>query len=308
MTNPYRAMCAELLEALEIQLDELRFNNRLCIRARALLDQPVEEKPPADGEVAELQRWGVDHGAQPGRPLLSPMEDGYWTPWHIAADLLQRLASDNAGLEAAAESLYWSNLSLLDSQNDWEDREEEADLIARAETELAQPEPEEPTDEEIMELMPQQMHDDLRRRGPSPGWIRPRGQRHSRPRHARHPQAANLPWTTLAPPTLSGAPSRHSRHRQSPTPPSTNGFATTCGTQHGRAATASAPPPLMPAWPPALIRSITLHRNDYHFCFAVVLDFRLGFPVGWSWNRWRFWWFSLCCGFGLDMANSRYWR
>jgi hypothetical protein len=172
MTDPYRAMCAELLEALEIQLDELRFNNRLCIRAsalldqpeppeltdekllslvaevfgyvfldggigggeseflayaraaiaadraRALLDQPVEEKPPADGEVAELQRWGVDHGAQPGRPLLSPMEDGYWTPWHIAADLLQRLASDNAGLEAAAESLYWSNLSLLDSQND----------------------------------------------------------------------------------------------------------------------------------------------------------------------------------------------
>jgi hypothetical protein len=43
----------------------------------------------------------------------------------------------------------------------WEDREEEADLIARAETELAQPEPEEPTDEEIMELMPQQMRYDL---------------------------------------------------------------------------------------------------------------------------------------------------
>ena len=43
MTNPYRAMCAELLEDLEIQLDELRFNNRLCIRARALLDQPVAE-------------------------------------------------------------------------------------------------------------------------------------------------------------------------------------------------------------------------------------------------------------------------
>jgi hypothetical protein len=45
MTDPYRAMCAELLEALEIQLDELRFNNRLCIRARALLDQPVAEAP-----------------------------------------------------------------------------------------------------------------------------------------------------------------------------------------------------------------------------------------------------------------------
>ena len=41
MTNPYRAMCAELLEALEIQLDELRFNDRLCIRARALLSTPA---------------------------------------------------------------------------------------------------------------------------------------------------------------------------------------------------------------------------------------------------------------------------
>jgi hypothetical protein len=46
MTNPYRALCAELLEALEIQLDELRFNNRLCIRARALLDQPTPQPVP----------------------------------------------------------------------------------------------------------------------------------------------------------------------------------------------------------------------------------------------------------------------
>jgi hypothetical protein len=60
MTNPYRAMCAELLEALEIQLDELRFNNRLCIRARALLAQPVAEGP-TDEELDELYfyvKWG----------------------------------------------------------------------------------------------------------------------------------------------------------------------------------------------------------------------------------------------------------
>jgi hypothetical protein len=53
MTNSYRAMCAELLEALEIQLDELRFNNRLCIRARALLDQPAPEGP-SDEDLWEL--------------------------------------------------------------------------------------------------------------------------------------------------------------------------------------------------------------------------------------------------------------
>ena len=53
MTNPYHAMCAELLAALEIQLDELRFNDRLCICARALLAQPVAEGP-TDEELYEL--------------------------------------------------------------------------------------------------------------------------------------------------------------------------------------------------------------------------------------------------------------
>jgi hypothetical protein len=38
---------------------------------------------------------------------------------------------------------------------------EEDTLIQRARALLAQPEPKKPTDEEIMELMPQQMHDDL---------------------------------------------------------------------------------------------------------------------------------------------------
>ena len=96
------------------------FDHRAYARAVIAADRARRPtpQPPAEGEVAEMQRWGVNHGAQPGRPLLSPMEDGYWTPWHIAADLLQRLASDNAGLEAAAESAYLDNLSLLDSQND----------------------------------------------------------------------------------------------------------------------------------------------------------------------------------------------
>jgi uncharacterized Rossmann fold enzyme len=53
MTDPdFRALCAELLEALEIQLDELRFDNRLCKRAHATLSQPAPE-PPTD----EKLRW-----------------------------------------------------------------------------------------------------------------------------------------------------------------------------------------------------------------------------------------------------------
>jgi hypothetical protein len=53
MTNPdYRALCAELLAALEIQLDELRFNNRLCLRARAALAQPAPA--PTDEDLEDL--------------------------------------------------------------------------------------------------------------------------------------------------------------------------------------------------------------------------------------------------------------
>jgi hypothetical protein len=47
----FRALCAELLNALEIQLDELRFNNRLCIRARAALAEPVGEGPSEEDIV-----------------------------------------------------------------------------------------------------------------------------------------------------------------------------------------------------------------------------------------------------------------
>ena len=47
-----------------------------------------------------------------------------------------------------------------DSTGCWQ---READVIDRARALLAQPEPSEPTDEELMELMPQQMRDDLAR-------------------------------------------------------------------------------------------------------------------------------------------------
>ena len=56
MTNPCRAMCAELLAALEsegyahwsIPPDE----DELCLRARTLLAQPVAERP-SDAEIAD---------------------------------------------------------------------------------------------------------------------------------------------------------------------------------------------------------------------------------------------------------------
>ena len=127
MTNPYRAMCAELADALaEWRLGggppEDTADADLIDRARALLAQPVAQ-PPADGEVAELvetlkgiaywRRHGTIGGLAP-----APFDIRQADRLDRAAELLQRLASDNAGLEAAAESAYLDNLSLLDSQND----------------------------------------------------------------------------------------------------------------------------------------------------------------------------------------------
>ena len=62
----------------------------------------------ADGEVVELpprpplmeppahlalERYGVTWDGSSDKPLLTRMADGYWTPWHVAADLLERQAA-----------------------------------------------------------------------------------------------------------------------------------------------------------------------------------------------------------------------
>jgi hypothetical protein len=71
----------------------------------------AKPEPPDDVEVAELVAWLRDRAnstslAHTARRITR------------AADLLERLASDNAGLAAAADSLYTDNMSLLDSHHD----------------------------------------------------------------------------------------------------------------------------------------------------------------------------------------------
>ena len=51
--------------------------------------------------------------------------------------------------------------ALEEEASNWNLEPEDHPLVERARAALAQPEPEWPTDEEIMELMPQQMHEDL---------------------------------------------------------------------------------------------------------------------------------------------------
>jgi hypothetical protein len=53
MTAPYRAMCAELLRSLENYPVQPSRDRDLCVRARALLAQPVAEWP-SDEELQEM--------------------------------------------------------------------------------------------------------------------------------------------------------------------------------------------------------------------------------------------------------------
>jgi hypothetical protein len=55
MTNPYRAMCAELLA----DYDNCHYRSELADRARALLAQPVAEGPTVM-EIIELHSWLED--------------------------------------------------------------------------------------------------------------------------------------------------------------------------------------------------------------------------------------------------------
>ena len=121
MTDPnYRAMCAELLAWAEHTSSHYYKQPDVLDRARALLAQPVAERP---------------------KPVVD-----YSRVTEIATE---------AQIRSAAQYLV-------------KKRNCDGDLIPAIEYAIARwgcptphPEPEAPTDEEIMELMPQQMRDDL---------------------------------------------------------------------------------------------------------------------------------------------------
>ena len=145
MSTDFRALCAELLDELELWSSwhdatdlkdragaALHFTqpepqppaaivemvNKLHqINNPAPLAQP-ETVAPTDGEVTELVAWlrqfadakkGYRRGTTAAALALKVTR---------AANLLERLASDNAGLAAAADSLHADNMSLLDSYCD----------------------------------------------------------------------------------------------------------------------------------------------------------------------------------------------
>lgn len=55
-------------------------------------------RPPLNVPACDLPRYGVTWQGGKTEPLLTPMADGYWTPWHLASQALAARQSDPPGL------------------------------------------------------------------------------------------------------------------------------------------------------------------------------------------------------------------
>jgi hypothetical protein len=83
MTHPdFRALCAELLAECRSLRSANPANLDLWDRARAAL----AAEPGEGASLSSLVRYGVTWDGRKTTPLLTPMPDGYWTPWHIAVE------------------------------------------------------------------------------------------------------------------------------------------------------------------------------------------------------------------------------
>ena len=132
MTTDFRALCAELIENLEIHCEIDVYSLKLINRARAAL--AAEPVPPADGEVAELVAWlRCQKGQIPGSYTEFDRRIDR------AADLLERLASPACVVLKPSPELIEAFKAVGPG------RVEPMERLA------LQPEPEVPSDEELLE-------------------------------------------------------------------------------------------------------------------------------------------------------------
>jgi hypothetical protein len=96
MITDFRALCAEAVSRWDNANGDHDFCGLADImdRARSALAKPEAELPPRPPlhpavDRPDLVRYGASWEFSTDRPLLAPMPDGYWTPWHVAARLPQ---------------------------------------------------------------------------------------------------------------------------------------------------------------------------------------------------------------------------
>lgn len=69
----------ELIDIIHCNWNQLEQLEAVCTQLRGLTPEP----PPRPPEGKGLPRFGLRWNG-PGQPLSVPMDDGYWTPWHLA--------------------------------------------------------------------------------------------------------------------------------------------------------------------------------------------------------------------------------
>jgi hypothetical protein len=112
MSTDYRALCAELLAALEIQLDELRFNNRLCVRARAALAQPEPVVATDEEILASVRHFygdqtAADMGAEDDLRTIRAVLARWGTPTIHPVPVAERLPRPEDCLPSANDNWCW---------------------------------------------------------------------------------------------------------------------------------------------------------------------------------------------------------
>jgi len=117
MNNPdYRALCAELIALLDCfgSTFNIPIEAPVVSRARAALAHPEPVAPSNDALYSDIS------STKEAMELAARLRDWWTVPLlserERAATLLERLASDNAGLAAAADASYADVMSLLYDQ------------------------------------------------------------------------------------------------------------------------------------------------------------------------------------------------
>lgn len=132
--------CASHEDAAKVR-DVASFIHSAPADLRALLDEVerlqgiVPDASPPEPEVndaeraPQLPRYGIRWNG-PKTPITVPMEDGYWTPWHIAAGQVRRLWVRGDDMQRDIERLrgiIFEARESVERDFDWGEHPEPAD-------------------------------------------------------------------------------------------------------------------------------------------------------------------------------------
>ena len=86
MTRPTNTEIAALLREVELFVESamMQFDRPDTLIHLATIHSRIRAMAEMLEQPRDLDRYGVNWEGIPANPLLVPMPDGYWTPWHVA--------------------------------------------------------------------------------------------------------------------------------------------------------------------------------------------------------------------------------